>query len=198
MRFWRFRHVLVALSSSVALSGCAQLGFGPSPLESRSELLTLPVLHRRFHEQPLLQSRDSETIRIIWRPTFEPPFLVRFDRRADGTATEHIKQLSGLGGYTPGHLTRHQTREVSSGRFESLLRQLTASGFWSAPAEDPNRMRSLDGPRITVEAYVGGRHHQITRYSPADHPREQALVSFLLDATDDYQERPIIRLPWLW
>ena len=189
---------LLAAVTVLAFSGCAHLGFGPSFVESRSDLLTSEVVHRRFQEPPLESlGSDAAAIRITWKPTFDSPFLVRLDRRADGKATETIKQLSGMGGYTPGYLTQKRKREVSAQRFDILLRKLEASGFWTAPSAEKDSPSSLDGPTITVEAWVQGHYHSITRYAPGDNPREDKLVQFLSDAVENYTERSVIRLPWL-
>ena len=185
-------------SAGMLLSGCAWLGFGPEIQDSHSDLLKLPVVHERFQETSLQSiSSGDAAFRITWLPPFDSPMLVRYDRGADGKVKEQIKQLSGAGGYTPGYLMPTHQREVSAARFDSLLQKLKESGFWEGPAQDPYRPKAVDGPFITVEACVGGRYHLIERYAPGNQKEEAKLVDFLFDAISDYDERNVIRLPWI-
>jgi len=175
------------------------MGFGPSAAsDSRSELLSLEVVHDRFKEKPLQTTLHgtASAIRITWMPTFDPPFLVKFDDTR-GEVTRTTKQLSGMGGYVPGRLAQVRREQSHEHDFDKLLHILKAYHFWEAPSQDPNKMVSLDGPYITIEAVNNGVYHRITRYSPGDHESESKLVEFLQLATQHYKERQIIRLPWL-
>jgi hypothetical protein len=177
---------------------CSHLGFGPSPMESQSDLLAFDTIQKRFREAPLQSLPPRSTaIRVTYLPTFDSPFLIRIDRRADGTTRQTIKQLSGMGGYTPGYLCQNRIRPFSNETFDRHLHQLEAYHFWAAPASDPNPRESVDGPRITVEAYSDGHYHCITRASPGDHARERKLSDFLTEVGSAYDERRVIRLPWL-
>lgn len=193
----RITSFLATIYLSVLQCGCAPLGVGPLLGESRSDLLTQQVVLNRFRENSLSeQDPQLRIIRVTWMPTFESPFLIRLD--SDGKmASCTTKQLSGMGGYAPGHLTQKRIQKITPTTFDQYFAQLDKYEFWNAPTKDPNEMTSLDGPEIIVEVLDKGRFHQITRYSPGDHPQEKLLENFLLKVSDYYQPRNILRPPFI-
>jgi hypothetical protein len=105
----------------------------------------------------------SETYRFLWLRSFHRSISVRVVLIRDGARIE-FTELTGNGGYEPGHIRRHTERHLSRNEVDRFAKALEAADFWQLPT----RIRDfgLDGAEWVVEGRRGSTYHVVERFSP--------------------------------
>ena len=122
----------------------------------------------------------SATLRFTWLRSFHAPVTIRIETAGPGRHRLVAKQLSGAGGYEPGHVERTIDRVLSAeevGRLQAILAR--ARVFALAP--DPCR-GGTDGSEWIFESVDAGGYHYAAVWSPDDGPAH-ALGRFLMGLT---------------
>jgi hypothetical protein len=148
----------------------------PSPLDIHTHQTPDPDMvsvYSKFlqavNEPELCTKPTTERIhsyRVLWLPTWDHPVFVRIEVQEDGTATLHVKTLSGQGGYGLGSLQTDITRKLSFDEEGDLFGTLADIDFWHLPTrvEDSDKM-VLDGVIWVIEGVRDGNCHLVGRIS---------------------------------
>ncbi|MGH8502530.1 MAG: hypothetical protein ACREVE_08655 [Gammaproteobacteria bacterium] len=119
--------------------------------------------HLRAMSEPILRpSPVSRTYRFTWLRTFHHPVTVRVVNAGDKVmlvATE----LSGAGGYEPGHVLRRKEVNLAAAQFADIEAFVQQQGFWNLPAHE--KTFGLDGSEWIVEGATD-KYHVVSRWSP--------------------------------
>ena len=108
----------------------------------------------------------AEAYRFTWLRSFDPPIIVRAERRGDGYVLT-AKQLDGAGGYEPGKPVVNRTSAMSADQWAHLTALVDSVGFW-AKGPQPGNENGLDGARWIVEGVADHRYHAVDRWSPPE------------------------------
>ncbi len=87
--------------------------------------------------------------------------------------TGHIYQLtaielSGKGGYEPGHIAQKVRRELDEVEWQSVMRSLKRISFWDMSTKPPPTNEiGVDGAEWIIEGRAGG-YHVVDRWSGDD------------------------------
>ena len=107
----------------------------------------------------------SETYRFLWLRSFHRSISVRVALKRDGARIE-FTELTGRGGYEPGHIRRHTERRLSRNEVDRFAKALNDADFWQLPTSIRNFQ--LDGAEWIVEGRRGRTYHVVDRLSPQD------------------------------
>lgn len=109
-----------------------------------------------MREKPLRLSKqsDGELYRLIYRPEYGTPLLIRIEKKGDITIIE-TKQ-SGVVATGAAIITRRNLSSAEWGRFKGLLEKMD---FWNI-VHDPKNVTYDMGDDI-LEASVGDRYHYL-------------------------------------
>lgn len=110
--------------------------------------------------------KDSQTtvFRFLCIRTFQPPFVIRVEKKADGGGSLFFKQSDGQGGYQTGKVAENQTVKLSKAQMSELEAKFN-SGFFEMKNRGKNR-GGLEGSRWLIEGLQNGKYHLVDRYSP--------------------------------
>lgn len=107
---------------------------------------------------------------------------VRLDVESDGKAIVTVKQTSGVGGDTPGHLAQNHTRRLTKRERDSFLEKVNQSGFWHLVSHnDPDDDGGADGARWVIEGVKNGDYHAVDRWSPKSGPIRDLGLALISD-----------------
>lgn len=123
--------------------------------------------HLAAMEEASLYAPDSvavESYRFLWLRSFHHPIAVHMWK--SGTAQFiTFKQMSGAGGYEPGHIVVNQTRKLERAEWDAFVNRLDDMCYWNLPTTDPEGS-SFDGARWILEGVRGDRYHIVDRWTP--------------------------------
>jgi hypothetical protein len=125
-----------------------------------------PVLRR-----PQDRGRFRSRFRMLVLPSFQPAYAVRVDVRGTGDALVRTVELSGAGGYSPGHVARQRTYRLDKEDVEALfsaieaaeLRDLDADFRWEAVVPDGEPAICVDGVQYVFELAERAGSRFVTR-----------------------------------
>ena len=129
-------------------------------------------------EPSLTASRDEVHLRFLWLRTFQPGIAVRIAHGVDRTDL-FARQLSGAGGYAPGHLERSVDHTISEDEWRQVLTSLSDIDYWSLPST--NSDRGLDGSEWVIEVVENDRHKVVSRWGGGE---IEALGHYLLGLSE--------------
>jgi len=109
------------------------------------------------------EASASETYRFLWLRSFHRSISVRVVLKRDGARIEFI-ELTGSGGYEPGHIRRHTERRLSQNEVDRFAKALNDADFWQLPTSISDR--GLDGAEWIIEGQRRGTYHVVERLSP--------------------------------
>lgn len=128
--------------------------------------------HLRAAREPSLYATTREAgasgriLRFTWLRSFHPPVIVRVDESADGKARMVAKELSGYGGYEPGHVAKTVERLLSAAEWLALKNQVDRSRLMET--RQPECILGADGAQWILEQAVGSSYGYAVRWSPAN------------------------------
>lgn len=103
--------------------------------------------------------------RFLCVRALQPPFVIRVEKKADGTGSLIFKQSDGTGGYQTGKIADNQTMKVSKAQMGELEAKITAMQFFELDYRKKNQ-GGFDGARWLIEGLQNGKYHLVDRYSP--------------------------------
>jgi hypothetical protein len=123
-------------------------------------------------EPSLYENRLSgDTIyRFSWIPSFHHTICARLTLKDDGTGTLELKQLSGAGGYNPGHLASSQTIVARKDEVQSVLVLIGNLNFWHRADGEINNQSGTDGSEWVLEGISDGKYRIVEMWSPSSGP----------------------------
>ncbi len=133
-----------------------------------------------------LSGTPRRVIRFTWLRSFHPGITVRVEEDADHTWRVTAKQLSGAGGYEPGHVAKTANRKLDADEAEALVSLL---GKEDLPDETGDCTIGMDGAQWIIERTDDQGYHFINRWSPSSGPLRKVGL-FLLGLTH-WNPRPI-------
>jgi hypothetical protein len=104
----------------------------------------------------------------------------------DDTTTVNYKRSDGSGGYEPGKLIVDETRTLSNGEWNDILKLLEGAKFWELNTND-NTFIVFDGTNYIVDVSMEGKYHVVNR-NRGYHIGEICLYLFDLANIDLIQE----------
>jgi hypothetical protein len=110
-------------------------------------------------------TNDTETYRFLWLRTFAHPISVRISRNLHNVSIEAF-ELSGAGGYDPGHVSKHISKVVPASDWDRLEAALGRLNFWDLPTETSPTEIGADGAEWIIEGQRSGTYHVLDRWSP--------------------------------
>ena len=130
-----------------------------------------------------LRAGAPQALRFTWLRSFHRPLTVRVTQEKNGAWRVIAKELSGKGGYNPGHIARtinRQLRADETAALKSLLAVVELPDL-SGDCVLGDEL-GVDGAQWIIERTDERGYHFINRWSPSDGPvREVGL--FLLRLT---------------
>lgn len=134
---------------------------------------------------PKAGKNDQYTvIRILYLPTFGPSVAVRYEANGEHLLMRSV-QLSGMGGYEPGHIKTEKLSAISSLAMHNILVKLKETGFWSLPTQDG--VKGCDGSELIIEAIQDGQYHIVTRWTPEVESTDRGLVKLVAFYTHEFE-----------
>ena len=121
-------------------------------------------------------SRKDTTYRFIWLRSFDHPVAVRIVESREQFLLTAV-ELSGAGGYKPGHVLQRIERVFAKSQIGQLQQALDSPAFWDRPTEDDRR--GLDGSEWIIEGSKNGNYHVVVRWTPSDGPVHDLGMRFL-------------------
>jgi hypothetical protein len=120
-----------------------------------------------YQDSRASRSSARETFRFTWLRTFHPPVVVRVE--IDGQNGRLIgKQLSGAGGYDPGHLARKVERRLTAVEIERLYGLIAKTRPFEMGL--PGCELGTDGAVWIIEGIDRMGYHFVKRWSPDGGP----------------------------
>ena len=119
----------------------------------------------------------SATLRFTWLRSFHAPVAIRIETAGPGRHRLVAKQLSGAGGYEPGHVEKTIDRVLTAeeaGRLQAMLARARVFGLTPDPCRG-----GTDGSGWIFESVDAGGYHYAAVWSPDDGPAN-ALGRFLM------------------
>src|SRR4051812_24222793 len=110
-------------------------------------------------------SKSTEAYRFVWLRSFHRPVLVLVERTNDRT-TLRAEELSGAGGYDPGHIVADTTFALSDEQWASVTQAVDAASFWNPHAVPADSLSGLDGAQWIVEGVRSGRYRAEDVWTP--------------------------------
>jgi hypothetical protein len=108
--------------------------------------------------------RGATSYRFLYLPTFTRPLSVRISGTGE-TASLHVVQLDGKGGYKPGKIAYDRTVGLTAAQWADFQRYLIRIKFWNAPARPGLELDqgigaglTQDGTRMVFEGIQEGRY----------------------------------------
>jgi hypothetical protein len=123
-------------------------------------------------------------MRFLWLRTFHPGIAVRVEH-GPSQALLVATELSGKGGYEPGHVKRHVERALLPDEWSQLQQLLAESEFWKLPTNDDEL--GLDGAQWVLEVSHHDRYHVVDRWGGG---AVEAIGRYLITLSD-LDPRPI-------
>jgi len=124
--------------------------------------------------EPSLYERrtNGQTVyRFLWIPAFHHTIAARLAIKDDGSGTLVLKEVSGAGGYDPGHLAIEKSVEVSAIRVKEVVKLIDGMQFWKLANGEINReMIGLDGSQWVLEGAKAGEYRVVEIWSPRSGP----------------------------
>ena len=110
-----------------------------------------------------LREADSHSYRFTYIPSFDQPFTIRVDVRANGEGKLRHCVAATVQGF--GRRIRlSSSKKISRSQVEGLLRILDENFFWELPREVS--VYGLDGSTWIVEGIKDGAYHVVGRWEP--------------------------------
>jgi len=103
--------------------------------------------------------------RFLWLRSFHRPISIRVTKYEDGKTTSSAKQLSGRGGFEPGHLVKDTVVDWTEKQFQKFQQELNSAKFYNQKSEDES-ISGYDGAQWIFEANNSGQYHFVDRWSP--------------------------------
>ena len=145
----------------------------------------LDAFEREWYSQHLAAMREpslsceaagaSETYRFLWLISFHRSISVRLVLKGDRGRIE-FTELTGSGGYEPGHVRRHTERRLSRDEASRFAKALNDADFWQLSTSI--RDHGLDGAQWIVEGRRGGTYHVVDRFFTAGRDIPSARTAF--------------------
>lgn len=129
-----------------------------------------------MEEPVILPMKDVVVYRFTWLRSFHRPVAVRVTSD-HGRASFSAVELSGAGGYDPGHVSRRTAGRLTEQQFETIRALMDAKGFWTMSSYEESLGR--DGSEWIVEGSREGRYRVVTRWTPAAGPIREIGERFL-------------------
>lgn len=119
--------------------------------------------------------KGAEIYRVLVRPAYSSPVVVRLMIKADGTG-ELVAKV-GKSDTHPEVLAVERAVEVSSAEADTFLRLLNEADFWSMSTIKPlGPVKMMGGTDWMLEGVQEGRHHVVTRGAPIAGPFKDLAV----------------------
>ena len=127
-------------------------------------------------EQPISLPVETEIYRFTWLRSFHAPIIVRVD--CNDKCILKARQLSGAGGYSPGHIQMKQDRILTSEEASKLKAIAKRIDNW-AYAPDKETI-GLDGARWIFEMASGNNYQAWNLWSPTGEKAAEIHVEMCL------------------
>ena len=114
-------------------------------------------------------ANEKETYRFLLLETWGHPLAVRITREPNKTRIVAI-QLSGAGGYEPGHILQRVQRSLDDREWIRLASELDRVKYWTIPTNPPEDDIGADGSQWIIEASRGNQYHVVDRWTPETGP----------------------------
>ncbi|CAN5691382.1 hypothetical protein BH10CYA1_BH10CYA1_04240 [soil metagenome] len=129
--------------------------------------------------QTLPKPKIQFVFRFLWLRTFHHPMAICVTKYSDGKTTLSAKELSGQGGYEPGHLIKEVHVDWTKKEFEQLQSKLNKVKFFDQISVNQSNT-GADGAQWIFEVNDFGRYHFVDRSCPTGPDRDLGI--FLLKA----------------
>jgi hypothetical protein len=123
---------------------------------------------------------DGATLRFTWLRSFHHPVTIRIETTGPGRHRLVAKQLSGAGGYDPGHVDRTLDRALTPDEAGRLAAMLARTRIFDL-APDPCG-GGADGAQWIFEGVDAGGYHFVDRWTPREGAANE-LGRFLMSLT---------------
>lgn len=158
-------------------------------------------MHLASMEEPVLWAPHAldgyrSRFRMLVLPSFDQPYVIGIDQRADGRLVLRYTRTKGRGGYGGGPIDERRTHTLSAERFAGVADALAAARFTQRLpdnnggrefADAPRRqdmIACMDGTQLVFERLDATGHHVITRHECSLDAPTRALVAAALKAAD--------------
>jgi hypothetical protein len=109
--------------------------------------------------------------RFLWIPSFHHTIAARLSIKDDGSGTLVLKEVSGAGGYDPGHLAIEKSVQVSAIRVREVVSLIDGMQFWKLGDGEINKeMVGDDGAQWVLEGAKAGDYRVVEMWSPRTGP----------------------------
>jgi hypothetical protein len=123
-----------------------------------------------------------EVYRFLWLRSFHHPIAVRIMGLAEGGARLVAVELTGAGGYEPGHILQRIERSLGDSEWQGLQRLLDATDFWKMPTQPVQPDLGVDGAQWIVEGRRLNEYHVVDRFMPREKPYRSLGLAFVMAA----------------
>ena len=110
-----------------------------------------------------LRDADTHSYRFTYIPSFDQPFTIRIDIRANGEGKLRYSVAATVQGFGR-RLRLSSSNRISRSQTEGLLRMLDENGYWELPREV--NVYGLDGSTWIIEGVKDGAYHVVGRWEP--------------------------------
>ncbi|ABD81604.1 hypothetical protein Sde_2344 [Saccharophagus degradans 2-40] len=131
---------------------------------------------RAAREKPIKLPLYSEVYRFTWLRSFHAPIVVRVD--CEARCTLNAKQLSGAGGYSPGHIQIKDERELTSEESNKLRFLAEQIDKWEYKPDEETI--GMDGAQWIFEKANGNSYQSWNLWSPSGEEAADTYVDICL------------------
>lgn len=158
---------------------------GPIATISDIEAEWFPDVLHSAAEKSLFAQADCENppallLRFTYIPSFNHPVVIHLRSEAGGIEVV-AKELTGLGGYNPGHLGRTKAFRLTPAQAAALHRKLDEGELFNQDAALPGF--GIDGSRWVFEMVDKHGYRLVKRWSPDEDDQANVLGQFLIGLT---------------
>jgi hypothetical protein len=122
----------------------------------------------------------SATLRFTWLRSFHAPVHIRIETAGPGRHRLVAKQLSGAGGYDPGHVEKTIERPLTPDEAGRLQAMLASARVFDLPPDPCGG--GADGAEWIFESVDAGGYHYASVWTPREGPANE-LGRFLMGLT---------------
>ena len=197
-------YLLLACLTLAGLIGCASTAapshhlqpeqyFAKGLLESDPQL---DQLQRNWYgsmlaamNEPVLTAIDKPpnyfALRILFLPTWGHPVVIRYE--GHGThGTYRAVELTGQGGYSPGHVRFSKSGKLSKQELANIKSALEDSGYWSLPQKD--NVMGMDGSQLIIETVKSNKYRVFERWTPSSNAHSRGLEKLVALYTSQFEQ----------
>ncbi|MEP9358700.1 hypothetical protein [Sphingomonas sp. KR3-1] len=156
-------------------------------------------MHLASMEEPMLwapQALDGyrSRLRMLVLPTFNQPYVIGIDQRADGRLELRYTRTKGRGGYGGGPIDERRTSALAADRFARVSDALAAARFaerlpdnkdgreFAGAPRRQDMVMCMDGTQLLFELRTASGDHVVTRHECTLDAPTRALAAAVLNA----------------